>query len=137
MCDCSIFPFRPDPPCFKICAAKMLNDVSPEELQVVLGLPDKIAEKMNSYAMGRELESLEEYKGVLSANDMKLLEKKIRSLNDVQVKYLMNPLDIRMEVIRNLKKNVIDFAAYGDLDLKKTGHESLKPYMDVKKREPI
>ncbi|MEC4685037.1 MAG: hypothetical protein VST71_04795 [Nitrospirota bacterium] len=115
----------------------MLNDVSPEELQVVLGLPHKIAEKMTYYAMGRELESLEEYKEVLSPKDMRLLEKKIRSLNDVQVKYLMNPLDFRMEVIRNLKETVIDFTACEDLGLKETGDESLEPCKDIKKSEPI
>ena len=138
MCDCTIFPFKPDPPCFKICAARMLNNISPEELQVVLGLSHKVAKTIACYVLGKkEVESLEEYEEVLSPKDMRTLEKRIRSLNSVQVKYLMNPLAIRMDVIRNLKENVIDFAICENIGIEKTGYKNVESYKGIKRSEPI
>ena len=38
-CLCTPYPFSPDPPCFEICAARLINASSIDELLAVLDLP--------------------------------------------------------------------------------------------------
>lgn len=40
-CPCTPYPFSPDPPCFNICAATVLNTSSREEVFGVLDLPEE------------------------------------------------------------------------------------------------
>jgi hypothetical protein len=86
----------------------MLNEVSAEELQLVIGVPDKIAKTIASFTKAKKLETWIAYEEVLSPEEMGFLENKIRSLNDVQVKYLMNPVETRYDVVRSLKEYVVD-----------------------------
>lgn len=45
-CNCTSFPFLPDPPCTKICQAKLLSDGDPKVLERELGLDRKTVEKL-------------------------------------------------------------------------------------------
>ena len=42
-CDCTIWPFKPDPPCFDRCVAKHLAISSANILENVFGLPEDAA----------------------------------------------------------------------------------------------
>ncbi len=133
MCNCKQFPFTPDPPCFDICVANMLNDVSIEELLAIVGLPYEIVKKISQITGKSEFESLDDYKQFLSQDDMIELEDKFRSLNDVQVNYLLKPSREINKVSETLKNYVIGYETSIDLGLQNIDKKNIEPYMDIKK----
>lgn len=57
MCDCTQYPFQPDPPCFETCGAAFLNAASAEELVSVLGLSRHVAEVVDGVGRGMHITS--------------------------------------------------------------------------------
>lgn len=47
-CDCTRYPFRPDPPCYKQCTSAILKSSSKAKLERVLGLSPALAEKISA-----------------------------------------------------------------------------------------
>ena len=45
-CDCTILPFKPDPPCFEQCVPKILSSASYSDLTTKYGLPHDIANRI-------------------------------------------------------------------------------------------
>jgi hypothetical protein len=108
-CNCTIFPFKPDPPCFTICAARLINKAAVEELEFIVGLDKDVAQRIVSFAKkspvkkGPPVKSLDMYKQVLSEKEYQTIENKIRSLSQSQAKYLMQPASERQKVVKSLE----------------------------------
>jgi hypothetical protein len=45
-CDCTIYPFKPDPPCSRECCGRVLKATSSTELQSILAVNREMAEKI-------------------------------------------------------------------------------------------
>ncbi len=103
-CNCTIFPFKPDPPCFKICATSLIDKATIEELEFIVGLDKDVAQRSVSFAKKGPVESLDMYKQVLSEKEFQMLENKLRTLSQSQVKYLMQPISERRKVVKSLKE---------------------------------
>ena len=48
LCDCYIFPFRPDPPCANVCDVRIAAGASAVDLENVLGLDPELAMKVST-----------------------------------------------------------------------------------------
>lgn len=103
-CNCTIFPFKPDPLCFKICAARLIDKAALEELEFIVGLDKDVAQCSVSFAKKGPVESLDMYKQVLSEKEFQMLENKLRSLSQSQAKYLMQPVSERRKVVKSLEE---------------------------------
>jgi hypothetical protein len=81
-CNWTIYPSKPDPPCFNECCVRFLKNASVDELQSVLGVEREAAEKINALkTKAVVLRSLEEYGDVLSPTQFKSIERRLRSLD--------------------------------------------------------
>lgn len=120
-CNCTIFPFKPDPPCFNVCAARLIDKAAVEELEFIVGLDKDVAQRIVSFAeidgkgpvesgKGKgpvesgPVESLDMYKLVLSEKEYQTLKNKIRSLSQSQAKYLMQAAFERRAVVKSLEE---------------------------------
>ncbi|MCX5886064.1 MAG: hypothetical protein NT096_09185 [Proteobacteria bacterium] len=101
-CDCTKYPFKPDPPCFNDCCVRFLETASPEEVSKVLGLDRETAQKISEISprgkakgktiAGRGPRSLEDYRIVLSPAEFNLLDQRLRSLSTEQFKGFVAPM---------------------------------------------
>lgn len=64
-CDCTIFPFRPEPPCFNRCVCKHMAIASENDLKKVFGLPDHVAETIAGIKPSDRPRSLELYRNLV------------------------------------------------------------------------
>lgn len=92
-CDCTITPFKPNPPCFNKCAVGLLAGANLKDLQFAFGLKKDTAEKLLEWQKGHHAETLEDYHAanILTAKQIEALKKKIDSFTDVQLEYLAKP----------------------------------------------
>jgi|SRR5271165_175308 len=79
-CDCTKFPFEPDPPCANKCIAEYLAIASLDDLRNIFGLPDDIAKMIASIPSNSRPHSLEDYKRIISEPAYQVLEQRIHSL---------------------------------------------------------
>jgi hypothetical protein len=83
-CDCLIFPFKPDPPCFKECASKILAQASTKELTTILGLDKPLAQKIvalrDLYGKG----SFDLYETKLASREASRVESALRNMTAEQ-----------------------------------------------------
>src|SRR5262249_45725914 len=64
-CDCTIFPFRPEPPCLNTCVCKHMAIASKNDLKNVFGLPDPVAETIDRIPPSQRPRSLEVYRDLV------------------------------------------------------------------------
>ena len=83
-CDCTIYPYRPDPPCFSICTAGLISNISEQDARNILGLQAQFAKRVADLA-GRGYQNLEAYRRDMSADEFRLFENRLRSLSPSQV----------------------------------------------------
>jgi hypothetical protein len=75
-CDCTTFPFKPDPPCVDTCVPKHLAVASEGELENVFGLPSAAAEKVAAIPPNKRPRSIEGYEPIINeAAYQKMLQK--------------------------------------------------------------
>lgn len=79
-CNCNKVPFQPDPPCFKICAGKILAQLNVDQLISFLGIDDEVASRITSLPNRSEVASLDAFDPVLG-NDMEHVVERFRSLS--------------------------------------------------------
>ena len=65
-CDCTIFPFKPDPPCFDICTAKHLSVATASELELIAGIEPNISRLIAGIPENQRPPTLEGYRQFLS-----------------------------------------------------------------------
>jgi hypothetical protein len=75
-CNCKIYPYKPDPPCFKQCTALLLSTSSKSDLERILGLDPALAKKVS--AQDAELTAAEKQE----------LNEKLKDLNQAKVNAL-------------------------------------------------
>jgi len=80
-CDCTIFPFKPDPPCFDICTAKHLAAATASELQTIAGIDSNIAQLISSIPENQRPRTLEGYRKFLSEMQFQDLKNTLLRLN--------------------------------------------------------
>lgn len=90
-CDCNIYPYQPDPPCFDVCSVQLLAEISVEEAQEVLGLSSDLAERA-VFAFQQEPYGLASsiYDYELKDEELALIERRLRGLSQEQFKILRN-----------------------------------------------
>jgi hypothetical protein len=89
-CDCIIFPFQPDPPCFDRCVAKHLAIASTNDLKTIFGFPDDVAKTIANIPPPQRPRSLEDYRRILSGPVYEAFQKNLRTLtaaNFAQVRH--------------------------------------------------
>ncbi len=72
-CNCTIYPFEPDPPCRKRCTAAILHTASRDSLQALLGISQKAAQQIIA-ARSSGARSLEDFKTSLPPKDRAQLD---------------------------------------------------------------
>jgi len=103
-CDCTIYPFKPDPPCYEKCTAKILANAVEEELELIVGLDKHLAGKIVEFDGRRNADSLEPYRHLFDKKEFETLDKKLRSLNKLQIEYFQKPEPARANIRRELRK---------------------------------
>jgi hypothetical protein len=83
-CDCTIYPFRPDPPCFSTCMASLISNISEQDAKNILGLQTQLAKRVAGLA-SKGYQNLEAYDREMSAEEFRLFENRLRSLSPSQV----------------------------------------------------
>jgi hypothetical protein len=79
-CDCTKWPFNPDPPCPEVCIPKHLAIASADDLKNVFGLPNDVATMIGGIPPNDRPRSLQEYKHLMPQPVYQALEKRIASL---------------------------------------------------------
>jgi hypothetical protein len=79
-CDCTKFPFEPNPPCASVCIAEYLAIASLDDLRNIVGLPEDAAKMIASIPPNKRPHSVEDYKNIISASGYQILERRIASL---------------------------------------------------------
>ena len=65
-CDCTIYPFKPDPPCVDECIAQSLAVANAEELENIAGLDPQIAQMIEKIPINQRPSTLKGYRKFLS-----------------------------------------------------------------------
>lgn len=97
-CDCTIYPFKPNPPCYDKCTANILATANKDELELIVGLDGDLAKRIVKLDRTGELDSLQNYSKVLTKEDFRILSDKLESLNKLQVEYFQKPESERAKI---------------------------------------
>jgi hypothetical protein len=87
-CDCTIYPFKPDPPCAQMCSAKLLAGSNYSTLVNVLGLKPDTARKVTTIPADRKPGVLSGYETVLHKTEFEALNVRMRSLSQDEFQLL-------------------------------------------------
>jgi len=90
-CDCTIVPFKPNPPCFERCAAKILSQANFEQLTTIFGLPAPLSNKIVSLPNRTNISSLADYAMVLHWQDIFGIRKVFENLTQAQLDSFQKP----------------------------------------------
>ena len=80
-CDCTIFPFKPDPPCFNICTAKYLAVATASELEKIAGIDTNIARVIAGIPGNKRPSTLDGYRLFLDEMQFQNLKETLARLN--------------------------------------------------------
>jgi hypothetical protein len=80
-CDCSVWPLKPDPPCFDLCVAKHLAIASLDDLKNIFGLPDVVARSISAIPPAERPHSLEGYRQIIPEGAYGDFQRAIHSLS--------------------------------------------------------
>jgi hypothetical protein len=81
-CDCTITPYKPDPPCFMTCVSKILAHAPYDELTSKYGLSKDVAQKVIDAREKGTDKSTGWYTKTLNSADITHIDAKFKSLND-------------------------------------------------------
>ena len=81
-CDCTITPYKPDPPCFMVCVSKALASASYAELTGKYGLSGDIAQRIINAREKQTDTSTGWYTKSLSGADITHVDAKFSALKD-------------------------------------------------------
>jgi hypothetical protein len=87
-CDCTVYPFRPDPPCAASCSAKLLEKSDYSSLVNILGLKPDTAKQISTFSSSRKPTYLYEYSQALPKQDFEALNVRLRSLSQDEFRQL-------------------------------------------------
>lgn len=102
-CNCTIVPFKPSPPCLDICCTKVLTTSTFEELELILGVQRETARRIVGWKERASAKTLEDFKKILSAEEINNLSGKIDSLSEGQLEYFSKSPIERMEITSKMK----------------------------------
>jgi hypothetical protein len=77
-CDCSIYPFKPNPPCFSICVAKLSSEGS-TELSAVKNIDPEVSDAIKAISESRERSTIK-FENINEKADLKREAMRIRNL---------------------------------------------------------
>jgi hypothetical protein len=97
-CDCTTFPFLPDPPCADNCMAKHLAIASLEDLETIFGLPENAAKTIDQISPRNRPRSVEGYSQILSENAYEALQKRVRAITGAELAQVRD--DARLAIDR-------------------------------------
>lgn len=107
-CVCTIFPFKPEIPCWATCTAKVIATANEEELQLFIGLDESLSKSVMKISKTAKTGSLESYEKGLTQEEFKALTKRLGALNSLQIAYFQKPAaqraDIRVRMTALLAK---------------------------------
>jgi len=100
-CDCTITPFKPNPPCFDSCTIRLLSGASRKELQLVYKLEKQGQDKILAWQKdkNRSTITLDELvdMNILTKTEKDVLVDRVNSFNEKQLEFLAKPLSERRE----------------------------------------
>ena len=89
-CDCKVWPFKPDPPCFDPCAVKLLVKADPKRLQEVLNLPDAFLSRI--LRLRSQAYIPESLSSAFDPEEKQYIERRLRSLSANEAQSLLNSM---------------------------------------------
>lgn len=103
-CDCTLFPYLPDPPCSKQCTSKIvLATATLDELVLIVGVNADAARRVVDLKEGLRPSTLEPYSKVLTPAQLENLHERLHQLNEPQANYFRLPPGERTERLRRIK----------------------------------
>jgi len=101
-CDCTIVPFKPDPPCFQKCAGKILSEASVTQLTTIMGLDSALAQKIVAWRSGESRRLFDWYKSRLTPREVVVLETAFKNLTPEQTYALARSIETGTSGAANL-----------------------------------
>jgi len=99
-CNCTTTPFLPDPPCWNVCTVGLLASVGLDQLVQVIGVRESVARKIVDWPYRSSVSSFQDYRAILTEEELAHVAAKINSLSDWQLKELRtgSPYSSNLEV---------------------------------------
>lgn len=82
-CNCTLFPYKPDPPCFAQCTALLLSSNGKSNLEKYLGISSTLADKISGHAIASAQAG--GFLSVLTAEEKQELSQQLQNLNQAKV----------------------------------------------------
>lgn len=95
-CNCKVFPYKPDPPCFAQCTALVLSSNSKSDLEKILGISSPLAGKISAHNAASAQAGA--FLSELTAAEKQELSHKLQNLNQAKVDELsksITPQDLK------------------------------------------
>lgn len=92
-CDCTIYPFKPDPPCVQQCSAKFLSMADYSSLVTVLKLSPEVAQGVAAIPLGQRPNELSAYTKFLPKTQVDALETRFKSLSPTEFQQLRRAVE--------------------------------------------
>lgn len=84
-CDCTITPFKPDPPCFEKCSAKILSLANRNQLTLIFGFSPVLADRIIAVPGRSDATSLAPYRVALSPEEVLKIELTFKTIQQRQL----------------------------------------------------
>ena len=104
-CNCSIVPYKPDS-CFYSCAGLILRNATDIDLQLVLGLDEKLAGKILKISKDSANITFKTFLTNLNGQETERLIRSINNLTKQQNEYLIKPIEDKKKIMVNMDKEL-------------------------------
>jgi hypothetical protein len=84
-CDCTITPFKPNPPCFATCTAKLVSEANFKQLTKIFRVPEVVSQKIMELPNRSNATTLDAYKKVLSEDEISTVKKVFENVTHNQL----------------------------------------------------
>jgi hypothetical protein len=83
-CDCNIYPFLPEPPCWSKCTAERLAEATAKDLVEIAKFNPQLAQMIGRIPESERPKTLGEYEGFLPERAFNDLKKTLKGLSDYE-----------------------------------------------------
>jgi hypothetical protein len=102
-CDCTKVPFKPNPPCFGRCVAKILGRAEYHDLTEIFGLPVDLSQKIMGFRGRSKAVSVTDY---LTPDDFLMIRKAFEDLSQSRLdRFWKSEESAAAEIINQLRQS--------------------------------